>query len=314
MKYGLGESYGKVLVSKKLRGYLDLTKPASSVGAFMTFLVASLFFYYYTGQEAAIGGNLFRVFYSSFVIFLAHGASQSLNMAEDAEMDRDTPHKQNRPIPSGIVSEEEARSITWFTGGFALGTAFTVSTVFGFMVMVLLWFGIFYNLDPIRAKERIIGVPWQAVSRGLLPFPTVWAAHGDILSITPWLLGLFMFFYVMGFQNSADIIDREVDREHGVRTFVVEYGVGGTIQIATACVGAMAVLIGFSTVLGLLPYKMLWLLAVMPMCAAMLYYMWEYPYHVSEISGNHPSWIYFYMGMVICVTVPLSVEIAIAGF
>lgn len=304
MKLGLGHSYDRVqFLSKKSRAYIDLTKPASSVGVAGGYFIASIFYFMYYSQPF----EWQAIIAVSMSIFLAHSASQSLNMAEDAEMDRNTPHKQNRPIPSGVVTEEEARTVSWFASGWSLSMAFMVKWQFGVMVLGLLFFGIFYNLSPIRAKERIISIPWQAISRGLLSFPAVWIAYGSVWSWEPWILGLFMFFYVMGFQNSADIIDRDIDEEYGIRTFVVEYGVDGTLKIASMCVGAMMTVIGGAVMFGLLPDYFLWMLAIIPFCVVMLYYMWRYPYHISDTTGNHPAWLWFYIGMVGCVTIPLIV-------
>lgn len=308
MKLGLGHSYDRVeVLSVKSRAYIDLTKPASSVGVAFGYLIASLFYHLY--YEVAIISNLLDMLAVSLAIFLAHSASQSLNMAEDADMDRETEHKQNRPIPSGVVSEDEARTLSWIAAGWAISLAFLVKWSFGAVVLLLLFFGVFYNLDPIRAKERIISIPWQATSRGLLSFPAVWAAYGSIWEIEAWVLGVFMFFYVMGFQNSADIIDREVDAEHGIRTFVVEYGVDGTLKIASMCVGAMMVVLGGAVSFGLVPEAFIWMLAIIPFCIIMLYYMWRYPYHISDTTGNHPAWLWFYIGMVLAVSIPLLVYI-----
>ena len=308
MKLGLGHSYDKVrFLNRKSRGYIDLTKPASSVAVAVGYLLASLFYYYYYGIESQILTDLNIILAVSLSIFLAHSASQSMNMAEDAEMDRETPHKQNRPIPAGIVTEDEARAVAWLGSGWALSLAFVVSWQFGIMVATLLFFGIFYNLDPIRAKERIISIPWQAASRGLLSFPAVWVAYGDIWAWEPWVLGVFMFFYVMGFQNSADIIDAPVDAEYGIRTFVVEFGVNGTMRIAAMCTGAMLVVLGFSVTAGLVPEGFIWMLLIIPFCIVMLYYMWSRPYQVSSLTGNHPSWLWFYIGVVLCVAIPLAV-------
>jgi 4-hydroxybenzoate polyprenyltransferase len=307
MKLGLGHSYDDVeLLSIKSRAYIDLTKPASSVGVAFGYLLASLFYHLY--YDLAVVTNLLDMFAVSLAIFMAHSASQSLNMAEDAEMDRETPHKQNRPIPSGVVSEDEARALSWIASGWAISLAFLVDWGFGVVVLILLFFGVFYNLDPIRAKERIISIPWQAASRGLLSFPAVWIAYGGVWSPIPWILGLFMFFYVMGFQNSADIIDREVDEEYGISTFVVEYGVEGTFHIALVCTTAMMAVIGFSTLVGILPLMFIWMLLIIPFCMVMLYYMWTQPYAVSETTGNHPAWLWFYIGMVLCVSIPLIAE------
>jgi 4-hydroxybenzoate polyprenyltransferase len=232
-----------------------------------------------------------------------------MNMAEDAEMDRNTPHKQNRPIPSGVITEEEARAISWIASGVALWRAFLVNSTFGTMMMFALFMGIFYNLDPIRAKERIISIPWQAVSRGLLSMPAVWAAYGDITDPLPWVIGVFMFFYVLGFQNSADIIDQDVDSEYGIRTFVVVFGVRKTVIIAAGCTAMMVATVAAAISVGAMEQRFVWLLAIIPFCAYMLMEMWVNPHRISEKTGNHPAWSWFYLGMVLTVAIPLVVEV-----
>lgn len=310
MKTGLGQPYEKVSVlTPKIRGYIDLTKPASSLGVGGGYFLGSLFYFYLYGDAHLIESKLISIIYVSVTVLLAHGASQAMNMAEDAEMDKRTKHKKTRPIPSGVVTEEEARSLAWILVAFALGRAYLVSSMFGVFVSILVMAGIFYNLSPIRAKERIISIPWQAASRGLFMFPTIWAAYGDPFQPTPWVLGLFMFFYVLGFQNSADIIDRKVDEEYGIRTFVVEFGVKNTVIIALGSTIAMYIVLLGSISIGYLPERMLAMLITLPFAMYMLMSMWREPYKVSETTGNHPAWLWFYLGMVLNVAVPLGVEI-----
>ena len=278
--------------------------------------MGSLFYFLYTGQtETLLPGSqlvpptLRTIVYACVTAGLAHGASQALNMAEDAEMDRQTPHKQDRPIPSGVITVEEARSITWVLSFLALGRGFMINWRFGAMTAGLLGMGIFYNLDPVRAKERIIGIPWQAVSRGFFMFPMVWAAYGDLSSPIPWILGLFLFFYVLGFQNTADIIDRHTDAEFGISTWVVEYGVSSVVKIATACTGLMMITVGVGVATGVLDSVFLSLLGIVPFCLVMIFYMQEYPHSVSEKTGNHPAWLHYYIGMVLTVALPLVGEL-----
>lgn len=309
MKLGLGDSYDKVFINKKLRAYSDTTKPASTLGVMGVYLMASIFFFYYTGQPESITTDFRDIIYVVVTVGLAHGASQAMNMAEDAEMDMETDHKQNRPIPAGIISEEEARTVAWVLILAAVGRAYLVNSTFGAVMSVLIFMGIFYNLDPIRAKERIISIPWQAVSRGLLSFPAIWAAYGDVWSPTPWVLGLFLFFYVLGFQNTADIIDRHVDEDHGIRTFVVEFGVVQTSYIALGSSLMMVAVILWSVSVGLLPNRLIWALAIMPFCLWMWFQMRYNPHEVSEVTGNHPAWLHFYIGMVLSVSIPMTVEI-----
>lgn len=312
MKWGLGQSYDRVqFLSKKSRAYLDITKPASTLGVMGGYLIGSFFYFYYIGEASSIIAQLNTIIFVVVTMGLAHGASQAMNMAEDAEMDRNTPHKQNRPIPSGIITEEEARTLAWFAMLAAVGRAFLTDRTFGMFVVVLVIFGIFYNLSPIRAKERIISIPWQAASRGLLSFPTIWAAYGNPWQPLPWLLGVFMFFYVLGFQNSADIIDREVDEEYGIKTLIVVLGVRRTLLVALGATIGMVVTLGVGVVSGIVPEKHISLLLIIPFCAWMLWTMWDKPYTIDDRTGNHPAWMWFYVGMVLMVTIPLGTEILI---
>lgn len=311
MKFGLGESYDTVdVLPKKFRAWLDLTKPASTVGVMFTALAISLFYFLYTDQIALIEDRFSTIVYVVVTVGLVHGASQAMNMAEDAAMDRQTDHKKNRPIPSGIVSEDEARTLAWFLILAALGRAYLVSSSFGIMVSLSVFMGVFYNLEPIRAKARIVSIPWQAVSRGLISFPLVWSAYGDVLNSVPWIFGAFMFFYVLGFQNSADIIDKHVDEKFGIKTFIVMFGVRKTVLIAFAAVWAMMTVLAVAIVFNLLPFRYTGMVFIIPFTLYMVSEMWFNPYAVSDRTGNHPTWLWFYFGMVLCVTIPVVIEMA----
>lgn len=310
MKLGLGESYDKVsYLPVKIRAYLDLTKPASSIGVTIGFFVASIFYFESTGSTAWLDGKLFSMIYASATVFLAHAASQVMNMAEDAEMDKNTEHKKNRPIPSGVVSVDEARSIAWILVFMALVRGFLVNSTFGIFITIAIFMGVFYNLEPIRAKQRALSVPWQATSRGLLFFPTVWAAYGNPLEPLPWVLSTIMFFYVLGYQNSADIIDKEVDELYGVKTFVVMFGVEDVVHLSLASIGAMMVVLGSSILLDIISPIFILYLGIVPFCLYMSGIMYLQPEKIDSRTGNHPAWLLFYLGMVLMIVFPLTAEV-----
>jgi 4-hydroxybenzoate polyprenyltransferase len=268
-------------------------------------MVGLVFYFYYQNQSAMIMQEIDTIIFVSVTIAFAHAGSQSLNMAEDAEIDKNTPHKQDRPIPAGVMTEEEARSIAWILMLMAVGRAYITGTMFGIFVSLLIFFGVFYNLDPIRAKERIISIPWQAASRGLLLFPTIWAVYDDPFQSTPWVLGLFMFFYVAGFQSSADIIDRETDEEYGIKTFAVVFGTEAVAYIALVCTFLMIGVIIIAINAGILPEYLWTMNAIAVPGLIMAYYMHQHPQSISERTGNHKAWSYYYVGMVLTVVIPL---------
>lgn len=308
MKLGLGEPYEKVnILPPKIRAWLDLTKPASTLGIMFSVIAGSVFYIGYTGNAVPLR-DIIAV---SVISAASHGASQAMNMAEDAEMDAETEHKKNRPIPSGEATKEEARAISWILLTVSISWSFMLNTTFGIFMAFLALLGVFYNLNPIRAKERIISIPWQATSRGLFMFPVIWAAYGDPWSLDAWVLGTFMFFYVFGFQNSADIIDEEADRKHGVRTFVVEFGVKRVAMIATGAMFMMIFTLFISIQTGVLPDFMYSMVLILPFCGMMVYHMAAHPYKVDSKTGNHPAWLHFYIGMVLSVVIPAVTVVVI---
>jgi 4-hydroxybenzoate polyprenyltransferase len=310
MKWGLGDSYDRVeYLPVKIRAYLDLMQPASTLGLMTTFALASVFYYFYMGEPSLIYSNYQQIIYATFTIGISHGASQTLNMAEDAEIDKQTEHKENRPIPAGIVSVKEARAIAWVLIAVALFRGFVMNMQFGVMVSVALFFGVFYNVEPIRAKEKIYGIPWQAISRGLIAFPLVWSAYGNLYSLFPWVIGVVMFFYVLAYQNSADIIDKDVDREHGISTFVAEFGIKRTVYIGLGSLSVMVAVVHTAIESNLLPRRYLILLAVVPYCLYMSYCMYQTPEQVTETTGNHPAYLMYYLGFLFFVALPLYVEL-----
>lgn len=309
VKLGLGESYDKVVFSRKLRGYADITKPASTVGITLAFAVGLVFYLMYENRNPNLLSEFDTILYASITVGLAHGASQALNMAEDAEMDMNTPHKQNRPIPSGVISTEEARTIAWIMILIAITRAYITAIDFGVIMTISIFLGVFYNLEPIRAKERIISIPWQAVSRGLLMFPAIWSVYDTPFEPLPLFMSIFMFLYVFGFQNTADIIDYEVDKEYGIKTFAVAFGPSNIYKIALVCTLLIGVWTAICVYLNFIPVRFGMLGTIILFCLAMVNDMKKNPTKVSEKTGNHPAWLWYYAGMVFCVLIPFTLEL-----
>jgi len=299
VKLGLGDSYDKTVVPKKIRAYVDLTKPASSIGVMLTIPFAAIFYgeLYHTGGIQFIVSNWTIVLYASVTMFLLHGGSQAMNMAEDAYMDKQAPHKQNRPIPSGVVSEEEARSLAWIFMFVGVARAFTITAQFGVMCVILAFFGIFYNLKPVRAKKRLwFNLSWQAASRGLFLYPATFAVWGGVLDPVAWVMGVAAFLLVLAMQNTADFSDVTVDEEFGIITPAVHHGLD---KLTVIMAGITLVMFGFITVsivYGSLPQLWSLYLLAIPIGWS-LWSLWVEPNSISDIGSNHFSWYVFYLSL-----------------
>lgn len=299
VKLGLGDSYDKTIVPPKIRAYVDITKPASSIGVMATIPFAAIIYgelYHASGIEFVIS-NWTVVLEAAVTMFLLHGASQAMNMAEDAHIDRQTSHKQNRPIPAGVITEEEARSLAWIFMFVGVARAFKIHPNFGAYAVVLAFFGIFYNLEPIRAKEYLwLNLSWQATSRGLLLYPATFAVWGEMWNPVAWGVGVVAFMLVLSMQNTADFADVDIDERFGITTPAVYHGLDQLTMIMGAIAAVMFVTLTAFIYTDVLPnFWSLYLIAI-PI-AWSLWSLWNEPRSISDIGGNHFSWYVFYFSL-----------------
>lgn len=299
VKLGLGDSYDKTIVPQKIRAYADLTKPASSIGVMLTIPFAAIFYgeLYHTGGLEFVIQNWTTVLFASVTMFLLHGGSQAMNMAEDAHIDKETDHKQTRPIPAGVVSEEEARSLAWIFMFVGVARAFTITRTFGIFCVILAFFGVFYNLEPIRAKKHLwFNLSWQAASRGLFLYPATFAVWGEAFNPIAWTMGVAAFMLVLAMQNTADFSDVDIDERYDIITPAVHHGLDKLTMIMTGIALLMFGFIALSMSLGPLPNLWSLYLLVIPIGYSLVS-LWNTPRSISDIGGNHFSWYVFYFSL-----------------
>jgi 4-hydroxybenzoate polyprenyltransferase len=296
VKLGLGDSYSNTIIPKKIRAYADIMKPASSIGVMFTIPFGAIIYAHITHGNGLefLSNNLADIIYASVTVMLLHGSSQAMNMAEDAHIDKQTDHKQNRPIPSGVISEEEARSLAWIFMFLGVARAFTINTQFGLFSVILALLGIFYNLDPIRAKKHLwVNLVWQAASRGLLLYPAAFAVWGAGFTPTPWGMGVVAFFLVLSLQNSADLPDIEMDRKYDIITPAVYHGPRKLVEIMLGIA-----LIMFGVFIMFIEYSIIpnfWSIYLLSIPIGLsLAYLWHNPKGVSSISGQSTVWYVYY--------------------
>jgi len=212
----------------KLVGYIQLVRPFTLLAP----LLAGIF-----GVLSPVTEITFRhvvtAIFVGVTLALAQGAGQCINQFADVELDKMV--KPHRPIPSGLVSREEALGLSWLLAMFAVGRAFTISTFFGLTVLVLLFFAVFYSLAPFspRRVHSVLNTGWMALSRGFMPMLAVWSVYGDLGKA--WQYSVLAFLWVMGFQSTKDVPDSEGDMKFGVKTIPNSYGLKGQIIVMTVC-------------------------------------------------------------------------------
>jgi 4-hydroxybenzoate polyprenyltransferase len=153
----------------------------------------------------------------------ARSLAMGLNRVVDAEIDARNPRTAGRELPAGLLSRLQVTAFCGLAFALYLVACFQLDPlvrwlwpipVAGFVIypylkrftwLSHLWLGVVDGLAPVGAWVAITGeLPWEA-----------WALGG---AVACWIAG-FDFFY--------SLFDREIDRQQGLHSVAVRFGVGG---------------------------------------------------------------------------------------
>jgi 4-hydroxybenzoate polyprenyltransferase len=153
----------------------------------------------------------------------ARARAMGVNRVVDAEIDARNPRTAGRELPAGLLSRVQVTAFCGLAFALYLVACFQLDPlvrwlwpipVAGFVVypylkrftwLSHLWLGAVDGLAPVGAWVAITGeLPWEA-----------WALGG---AVACWIAG-FDFFY--------SLFDREIDRQQGLHSVAVRFGVGG---------------------------------------------------------------------------------------
>ena len=212
----------------KLAGYIQLCRVFTLIAP----LLAGIFGVLTPVKDMTLQ-HFYTAIYVGITLALAQAIGQVLNQYADWELDKII--KGYRPIPSGLVSREEALGLSWLLAIFAVARAFTISTFFGLVLLTLLFFAVFYSLAPFSPRKihPVANVLWMAIARGLIPMFAVLSVFGDLSEA--WKYSVLAFTWMLGFQSAKDVADVRGDKEFGIKTVPGSYGQRGLVMLMVVC-------------------------------------------------------------------------------
>lgn len=221
--------------------------------------------------------------YVGVTLTLAQATGQIINQYADVELDKIV--KPYRPLPTGVISKEEALGLAWLLAIISILRAFTVTDVLGLFTVALIFFAVFYSLSPFspRKVHPMLNVLWMAISRGLIPVFAVWSIYGTWQGALPY--ALLAFVWVLGFQSTKDVEDVEGDRKFGIKTIFSSYGYRGLRVLMIACSGA------YITIAAVFNKPLMLLLALVAGFAI------ASVKNKSRFTENNYGWTAFYLGL-----------------
>lgn len=268
------ESWDKTMfMPKKLRGLIELVRPFTLLAPLIGGLCGGLMGWRALNPEGPLPVLFinstfpFLQYHPQFLelmigvstLIILNAASNALNAVYDVKIDKI--NKPYRPIPSGILSKDEARTVAWILYPIVLFRAVLVNRTFGFFMLIIMLITIAYSLPPLRLKKRL----WLsnlsiAYARGMLGFVAAWSIFGDPWSdITPWIIGGVMMTFLIGAITSKDFTDIKGDKFYGMRTLPVVYGVKKAAIISGPFFVLPFILILMGLMAGILELPMFWL-------------------------------------------------------
>jgi 4-hydroxybenzoate polyprenyltransferase len=180
----------------------------------------------------------------------ARSAAMGFNRLADAHHDALNPRTAMREIPRGAMSRGEATAFVIVSATVFVFAAWKLGMLTFVLSPVALAIVFWYSLAKrfTSYTQLFLGLAMAVAPVG------GWLAAGGRGGWEPWLLGLAIATWVGGFDVLYACQDLEFDRQHGLRSIPVRFGVRQSLLISRAMhVITVACLLALSWVAGLGP-------------------------------------------------------------
>jgi geranylgeranylglycerol-phosphate geranylgeranyltransferase len=221
-------------VPTKFRGFVELVRPftllAPLIGGLSGAFIALIYYDMLSPPFLADSFPYLRwdldimiLIWGVVTLVFLNAASNTLNQITDLKID--IINKPYRPLPSRVVTVQEAKIISVALYLITIWRAALVNRYFFIMVMILIAITVLYSVEPVRFKKRLfLSNISIAVARGMFGFVAAWCIFGKIWDATPWIIGGVMAVYLIGAMTTKDFTDAEGDSKYDCRTLPVVFG------------------------------------------------------------------------------------------
>ena len=215
----------------KTRGCIDLIRPFTLLAPIIVsicIMIASFVYSKITDDFLTV--FITKIIPATFSLAILNGASNALNQVTDLAADKIS--KPYRPIPLGIISKNEALSLSMLMYLLAFLLSLFVNLWFILFVFLISVFTVTYSLPP-RVKDKLfINQLWLGTPRGLLGILASWSVFGTVLHPLPITIGVIATVFLIGGSITKDITDSHADKKTGTKTLINTYGIKKAAIIA----------------------------------------------------------------------------------
>jgi len=196
----------------------------------------------------------------------ARSAAMGFNRLVDARMDALNPRTAMREIPKGALTPRDAMLFVAVASIVFVFAAFQLNRTCGWLSPVALAIVFWYSLAK---RYTSYTQAFLGLAMAVAPVGGWLAAGGPAGSPQPWLLGLAIGLWVGGFDILYACQDVEFDRDHGLNSIPVRFGVAQSLMISR--VMHVATVICMASLAWLLPLGAIYLGGVALVAVLLLY-------------------------------------------
>ena len=173
----------------------------------------------------------------------ARSAAMGFNRLADARHDALNPRTAMRELPRGLMTRREAAAFVLVSSVVFIVAAWMLGPICFVLAPVALAIVFWYSLAKrfTTYTQLFLGLAMAVAPAG------GWLAAGGRSGLEPWLLGAAIGTWVGGFDVLYACQDLAFDREHGLRSIPVHFGVAHSLAISR---GMHVLTVVFLTALG----------------------------------------------------------------
>lgn len=203
----------------------------------------------YVGAFLAVGAvpSAHDLVWITVAMVGARSFAMAVNRLIDARIDAGNPRTARRELPSGVL---RAPNVVLFS---LLALAVFLFAVWQ-LEPIVRWLWpipvVGFVVYPYLKRFTWVCHFWLGAVDGLAPIGA-WAAITNDLAWPVWLVGAAVAVWIAGFDLLYALFDLEVDREQGLHSFPVRFGVEATFLASRLChLATVALLVGAGIALG----------------------------------------------------------------
>ncbi len=167
-------------------------------------------------------------------VFVMRAAGCVINDFADRKVDGFVKRTAGRPLPSGAVSEKEAKILFVLLGLLAFGLVLTMN-----LMTILLSFGGLALAWCYPFMKRYTHLPQVVLGAAFgWAIPMAWSAVSESLPLECWLVFLANICWTVAYDTQYAMVDRDDDIKIGVKSTAILFGrydklIIGLLQLAT---------------------------------------------------------------------------------